>query len=184
MSDYGNIRMLRESVYRFIHEKILPEITSGKNILEIGPAVEATTPHKDLYVDIKSYAINAGAKYVGCDISKEYNPDIVSDVLYLEHLFTKRNFDIIIALEVLEHTSEFWRVPKVFSNLLKKGGKIFVSTPFMFLWHDPKPDYWRFSPDGLEYLFKDLFKDVYIERTYINNDVRMPLHLTLTGIKA
>ena len=38
-------------------------------------------------------------------------------------------FDLIVAIEVLEHISEPWRVLEVFNSLLKPGGTLYLSTP-------------------------------------------------------
>jgi len=58
-------------------------------------------------------------------------------------------YDIIFCEQVLEHV---WEPQKALSNLykmLKRGGWLVVSTPFLVKIHKCPEDYWRFTPNCL-----------------------------------
>lgn len=76
---------------------------------------------------VGDYAKKNGWKnFVGLDIIKHPNVDIVGDVNDWQKLGLKpASFDFIIAFEVVEHGDFF----KAFNALLKPGGKLFVTTP-------------------------------------------------------
>lgn len=71
-------------------------------------------------------------------------------------------FDAIICTEVLEHTSQPLLACSSLLVMLRKGGTVYVTTPYNFRIHNPLPDNWRFTEHGLRELFKD-FKGVDIQ---------------------
>ncbi|GIW68439.1 MAG: hypothetical protein KatS3mg099_387 [Candidatus Parcubacteria bacterium] len=88
-----------------------------------------------------------------------YNPDVVGDIHKLP--FADESVDGILCLAVLEHVERPWVAVREMHRVLKKGGLIFVYVPFLFYYHAEAgyyKDYWRFSRDALEELFKD-FED-------------------------
>jgi len=67
-------------------------------------------------------------------------------------------FDIVTAIELIEHVFDVFKAVKNLSMLAKpKGGMIVLSTPFCYHLHTDKKnrvkDYWRFSQECLEELF-------------------------------
>lgn len=75
--------------------------------------------------------------------------------------YQPKGFDVAFCLEVLEHTL----YPRIIINniygSLKKGGKLYLSVPFLFEVHSDE-DYWRFTKYGLEHLLKE-FSEFTIE---------------------
>lgn len=66
----------------------------------------------------------------------------------------KGKYDYILCTQVLEHLKEPELAFKEFKRLLKPGGKIFLSTNFLYQIHMEPDDYWRFTEYGLKYLGK------------------------------
>jgi len=91
---------------------------------------------------------------VAFDIDKLSKPDIVGDAHDLS-IFEDEYFDIILCTEVLEHLKD----PKIaiaeMRRVLKKKGRIIMTTRFIFPIHDSPNDYYRFTKYGLLSLFKD-----------------------------
>lgn len=60
-----------------------------------------------------------------------------------------RQFDWVIAEQVLEHVRDPWRAAETLHRLCRPGGNVLVTTPFLIRIHHAPADYWRFTPDGL-----------------------------------
>lgn len=62
--------------------------------------------------------------------------------------------DTVVAFQVLEHIPE----PELFLaecfRILRSGGTLFLTTPFMWHVHEAPDDYYRFTRYGLDYLLK------------------------------
>ena len=67
----------------------------------------------------------------------------------------KKKFDNIIIFNVLEHVYYFDNAINELKKLLKKGGKIYISTPFIFRYHQAPMDYFRFTLDFYDKISKN-----------------------------
>lgn len=90
------------------------------------------------------------SKYI--DIDPARSPDVVADAHALP--FPDKTFEQIVCTEVLEHLhtpekalNEMWRV-------LKPGGRLILTTRFIFPIHDAPGDYFRFTEYGLRHLLR------------------------------
>lgn len=181
-SQGDEIEALRESVYDFIVNDIIPNV-HNKRVLEIGPATSPQGGQEQYFVDIKKRLLEQGNEYKSCDISPNSGADIIGDVTAINRSYdTLKQYDVIIALEVLEHVEKVWEVSSLFNWLLDEGGRVYVSTPFTFLQHDPKPDYWRFTENGMESLFGHWF-DCELTKVLTESDGARALHMRLVGTK-
>ena len=70
---------------------------------------------------------------------------------------TKR-FDVVICEQVLEHVPDPWTAAANLRELIRPGGHVIVSTPFLIRVHElplfGMHDYWRFSPRGIRILLE------------------------------
>lgn len=64
----------------------------------------------------------------------------------------KGKFDYILCTQVLEHLKQPEKAFKEFKRLLKPGGRLFLTTNFMYQIHMEPNDYYRFTEYGLRYL--------------------------------
>ncbi len=55
-------------------------------------------------------------------------------------------FNTVILVSVLEHTNNPYKVSDALFAILKPGGWLFNSVPFLFPYHPAPEDNWRFSP--------------------------------------
>ena len=148
---------LRELVRDFLVRDVLPAITAGDAVLEIGPMHAGSCPVPDCFVDTKAAIEAVGATYTSCDPDPAANATVVADFLEPTAFYGDERFDHIIACEVFEHVPRVWQAPAALAGLLKPGGTLWLSTPFMFEKHGPSPDCWRFTDEGLRQLFGPLF---------------------------
>ena len=136
-------------------DALLSENCSGNlgDILFVGSggALESSIRDK-MYTSFKSI-----------DIDPERNPDILMSVNDLR--FPQKSFDTVFLLEVLEHIPDFYNVPNSISRVIKPGGLVIVSTPFILGEHDLPNDYYRVTVNGLKYLFRDYEQILVSKRT-------------------
>lgn len=119
---------------------------------------------------------------VGVDVP--YSPHGTSAVDVIapaEHLpFADRVFDVILCTEVLEHTLEPVMVMREFARLLKPGGFLLLSVPFIYPLHEAPYDYWRFTSYGLRHLCQKAgFEVIYIHTKGSIGATLMVLYLNL-----
>jgi ubiquinone/menaquinone biosynthesis C-methylase UbiE len=78
--------------------------------------------------------------------------------------FEDASFDGVICLEVLEHVRQPFRAVMEVSRVLRPGGMLLLTVPFLAQYHgkgsttqghDGYPDYWRFTHEGLQVLFSE-----------------------------
>jgi SAM-dependent methyltransferase len=69
--------------------------------------------------------------------------------------FADCSFGLIVCTEVLEHCVEPHRVLNEFHRVLRPGGKLILTTRFIFPIHDAPYDYFRFTRYGLQYLCRE-----------------------------
>ncbi len=91
--------------------------------------------------------------YIGFDIQPGLKVDVVGDAHNLP--FKDEKFDNILCTEVLEHLHSPEIAISEMKRVLKKGGKLILTTRFIFPLHDIPNDYYRFTKYGLKYLFKE-----------------------------
>jgi SAM-dependent methyltransferase len=170
---------LRHLVHTFLHRDVLPSITQGDAVLEIGPMHAGSCPVPEAFVDTKAAVLAAGGGYTSCDPDPAAGATICADFLEPTAFYGNEQFDHIVACEVFEHVPRVWDAPAVLAGLLKPGGVLWLSTPFMFEKHGPAPDCWRFTDDGLRALFgRHFFLDVWASDGHAE-----PLHYCARAVK-
>ncbi len=94
--------------------------------------------------------------YLRLDISSQSKPDIVCDLHKIK--WKNSDFDTVIATEVLEHLYDPQKAVNEIFRVLKPGGVAILSTRFIYKYHPDPHDYFRYTKDSLEYLFKKFSK--------------------------
>lgn len=69
--------------------------------------------------------------------------------------FVDGTFDCCLCTEVLEHVPDPRIVLNEIRRVLKPGGKVLITVPFVGELHQVPYDYWRFTPYGLAELFNN-----------------------------
>jgi SAM-dependent methyltransferase len=116
-------------------------------ILEIGSyQVEG----QDDLVDLRG--LFPGQAYTGVDFRPGPGVDRVASV---EDLPQKTaSVGTVIALSTFEHVQRFWRGFDEVERVLRPDGVFIVSTPFHFHVHAYPNDYWRFTPEALDFMMQ------------------------------
>ena len=132
---------------------------------------------KGLYKNIKIYAksldgllldFGCGRKpyknlfnvkqYIGVDIQQSGHSHELSEVdVYYDGKtipFDDHYFDSVFCSEVIEHVFEVDYILDEINRVLKKGGKILLTVPFVWNDHEVPYDYGRYSSYGIKYLLE------------------------------
>lgn len=109
------------------------------------------------------------AKYTGVDFQGEghshENEEI--DVFYDGKTlpFGDNHFDSVFSSEVFEHVFNLEEMMKEIHRVMKPGGTILVTCPFIIAEHEQPNDYGRYTSFGLQHLFtKNDFEVVYYKK--------------------
>lgn len=94
------------------------------------------------------------------DIDPERKPEVVGDAHELP--FEDASFSLVLCTEVLEHLVDPPKAISEMRRVLKPGGKLILTTRFMYPLHDIPHDYFRYTRYGLEHLFRE-WRDVTIQ---------------------
>lgn len=83
------------------------------------------------------------------------------------------SYDVIVSVDVFEHVKEPWKAAAEIKRLLRPGGLVYTSTVFAWRYHPVPVDFWRYTPDALEFLFEGLETiDVGFDTTERRRDLR------------
>jgi SAM-dependent methyltransferase len=64
-------------------------------------------------------------------------------------------FDLVVLDEILEHVARPWVAVEEARRILKPGGCLVTSSPFLIAEHRMPKDYWRFTKDGYRVLLEN-----------------------------
>jgi len=83
-------------------------------------------------------------KWIFADIEAKHNPDIILDVTNMQSVDTE-SIDIVNAIELFEHVEKIEDGIAECRRVLKKGGKIILSVPFLYPVHADPYDFQRWT---------------------------------------
>ena len=98
--------------------------------------------------------------YVGVEVSSN-KENLKSDIYYngIALPFADNSFDSVLCTEVFEHVEQLDDVIIELYRVLKPGGRMIVTTPFMCVEHEMPYDFRRFTFNGLiNFMKKNNFK--------------------------
>lgn len=94
------------------------------------------------------------AKFTGVDIENGPGVDVIWDFNKGHGSFEAESIDLCICCNILEHTPTPWVLAENISGLIKPGGLLYISVPWVWRYHPYPNDYWRISFEGVKSLFK------------------------------
>lgn len=128
-------------------DSVLDIGTSQRFAKEMAPYRELLTSHGYRAAGYKPQPMGEGTCDLDLDIQAIALPD--------------GSEDCVICLEVLEHVADPFAAARELVQILRPGGRLFLTTPFLTSYHGKGdtpdhagyPDYWRFTHQGLHRLF-------------------------------
>lgn len=120
-----------------------------KDIIEVGS--------QDVNGSLKDHILTLNPKsYIGIDIEKGKNVDIICDAENLINIFGKESFDAVICTSTLEHVINWRKIVSNIKNICKPNGIMFIAVPSPgFASHEYPVDFWRFTLDDIKVIFSD-----------------------------
>ncbi len=111
-----------------------------------------------------SFIINIGAgaevvrdDVINVDIHPYREVQVIADIHCLP--FKDNTVDAVIAESVLEHLSHPTQAVAEIYRVLKPGGLVYISVPFIIGYHSSPGDYYRWTTSGMRELLKDFRKE-------------------------
>lgn len=149
-------KFIKDSANKYIPTLKIKSVSRTSLDLELGKQFKRLKPGIVLdvgskYSPYKKYFLFK--RYMRLDVKNKTKPDICSDLQNVE--WESNYFDTIIATEVLEHIAEPQKAVNEIWRLLKPGGVCILSTRFIHQYHPDPKDYYRFTWDSLNYLFRE-----------------------------
>ncbi len=93
-----------------------------------------------------------GFEYHSMDIDPQAEDVVVGDICSCPQV-PDASYDVVMSFDVFEHVERPWDAAAECVRILKPGGLMIHRTLFAWRYHPCPVDYWRFSAQGLEYLF-------------------------------
>ena len=109
-----------------------------------------------LIVDIASGVKITREDIVRVDSEPYEGIDIMADALNLP--FKNNSCDLVICESSLEHFNDPISAVREMNRILKKGGLVYISVPFIVGFHASPNDYFRWTEAGVKELMKDFEK--------------------------
>ncbi|MCC5833749.1 MAG: class I SAM-dependent methyltransferase [Opitutales bacterium] len=141
--------MPRISNIVFTAKMLTPEKVKGRRIIDVGscdfngsirPLLESYSP----------------VEYMGIDVLEGPSVDRVMDANDMVEVFGPDSFDIVIAMEMMEHTPDWRKSLSSIKAVCKPGGLIIVTAPAPgYPYHGYPDDYWRYTMDDFRQMFQD-----------------------------
>lgn len=143
---------------KFFREKITKIFTEKSRVVDIGGGLRVLKGKGNRYNPNREWIRPYLEKvtYEILDPVPDYDPDIIGDIHDLP--LEDNSVDAIICIAVLEHIENPHQAVAQMRRVLKPGGYAFVYVPFLYYYHAEVgyyKDYWRYSRDAIEMLFKD-----------------------------
>ncbi|MBL7196574.1 MAG: class I SAM-dependent methyltransferase [Candidatus Omnitrophica bacterium] len=158
---YDSLYLLHSSQLKLLKNFINENLSNLKNItvLDLGCGLK---PYESLF---KPYV----STYIGTDSKKTKGVDIVCQAEKIN--LADQSCNVILALQMLEHSDDPLKVLKEIYRLLTKDGSAFITIPACFCYHPgirqyrpgvpitdiDYPDYWRWTEAGIKKVLRENF---------------------------
>ncbi len=116
---------------------VLDKVSKGSRVIDVGSGPE-----------------RLGKEFINVDIFPFPEVDIVSDATKLP--FKNNTIDAAVSESLFEHVPDAHLVAREMVRVVKPGGYVYVSAPFMHPYHASPDDFNRWTISGLKHMFHDL----------------------------
>lgn len=114
-------------------------------------------------------------KYVGVDIDSGEGVDVIVDMSaefdVVKGLLGDVRFNSVICLSVMEHVKDIFTFAKNVDAIMNPGAIIIISIPFVWELHAYPHDFWRFTPEEVEFLFPNVDFDPALSQLHTDHGI-------------
>lgn len=126
-------------------KKFVPTVSGP--VLEVGSKDYGnTSSFREVYPD---------APYIGVDMEDGKGVDRVVDLVAGVGDLPEDHFALVVCCSVLEHVPAPWKMAENITRVTARGGRLYMSVPWVWRYHPYPDDYFRFSFRGVVALFPD-----------------------------
>lgn len=119
------------------------QIAPGSSVLDVGAGI---APFRELFIH---------TDYVTCDWEQSmYDEKVDIRAPATAIPVEDASFDAIVCTEVLEHVPEPSLVLTEFRRILRPGGVVLLTVPFVWFLHEEPYDFYRYTTHGLQHLLE------------------------------
>jgi len=86
-------------------------------------------------------------RWIFADVNEEHHPDVVLDVADMKRVFPDGSVDVVNAMELFEHVERIERGLRECGRVLRDGGRMILSVPFIHPIHGDPFDFQRWTVD-------------------------------------
>lgn len=135
------------SILNFFERCVSQSEIEGKEVIEVGS--------KNVNGSVRSIIEKHDPKnYTGIDIQSGDGVDVIADICDME---VTKQYDVVIATELLEHIKQWRLAVNNIRKLCKHNGLLFVTTRSKGFKYHPYPhDYWRYEVADIANIFRDM----------------------------
>lgn len=106
-----------------------------------------------LVLDLGSGPRRIDKSFINVDVAPFAEVDVVADALHLP--FCDASCDAVVNESLLEHVPDPTRVAREIARVVKPGGMVYISVPFLTPFHASPDDFTRWTKSGIRSLFAD-----------------------------
>ena len=145
-------------------------------IIDLNWRLAETLSYRGLVVDLgcgdapyRDLIMKGADRYIGIDWPQSTyglrGTDVIADISRRLPI-ASAEVDVVTAFQVLEHVPMPLRTLQEARRILKPGGTLYLTVPWMWEVHEAPHDYWRFSRFGLHLLLEKAgFEQIKIEES-------------------
>ncbi|MEH3033727.1 MAG: class I SAM-dependent methyltransferase [Aeromicrobium erythreum] len=90
-------------------------------------------------------------EYLNLDLAETGPGVVIGDITDCPEI-PDASFDVVLSVDVFEHIDRPWRAGEEIVRILRPGGLVYTSTLFSWRYHPCPIDFWRYTPEALEFL--------------------------------
>ncbi|MDH0749776.1 methyltransferase domain-containing protein [Pseudomonas sp. GD03842] len=142
--DNDTFQLARDHLQQFVKKTAEHLRGESGRLLEVGPQDRSLVRESFHNFAVETF-----------DIVDTYGPDLVGDITKVNTFIPDSAYDVVVCMEVIEHTLNPFDAVKEIRRVLKDGGHLLISAPLNWRIHGPSPDCWRITEHGWNALLRD-----------------------------
>lgn len=142
--DNDTFQLARDHLQAFVKKTAARLQGESGRLLEVGPQDRSLVRESFHNFAVETF-----------DIVDTYGPALVGDITKVNDFIADSTYDVVVCMEVIEHTLNPFDAVKEIRRVLKHEGYLLISAPLNWRIHGPSPDCWRITEHGWNALLRD-----------------------------